>query len=142
MQRERAPGRQRLAQLLEELAGVERGRRPHRVIQIQRGEVELLLRVADELHPVLDQHAQLRIAEHAVVHRLEVLFRHVDDVGVDLDHRHLLDRGMLERLLGGAAVAAADDQHAPGRGVSGESRMHQVLVIDELLLLGGHVEPV
>src|SRR3989449_6043074 len=49
---------------------------------------------------------------------------------------------MLERLPRGSAGAAADDQHAPGRGVSGESGMHEVLVIDELLLLGGHVEPV
>src|SRR2546430_15876683 len=49
---------------------------------------------------------------------------------------------MLERLLRGSAVAAADDQHAPGSGVSGESGMHEVLVIDELLLVGGHVDPV
>ena len=105
-------------------------------------QVEALLRLAHELHAVVDQHPQLRVVEDAVVHRLEVLLRHRDHVGVDLHHRHLLDRGVLERLLGGAAVAAADDQHLLRRGMRGERGVDQVLVVDELLLLGGHVEPV
>ena len=49
---------------------------------------------------------------------------------------------MLERLFGGAAVAAADDQHLLRRRVRAERGVDQILVVDELLLLGGHVEPV
>ena len=142
VQRERATRRERRAQLLEELHRVERRRRAHRVVQIQRDQVEALLGLAHELHPVVDQHAQLRVVEDAVVHRLEVLLGDRDDVGVDLDHGHVVDRRVLERLFRRAAVAAADDQHLLRLRMGGERGVDEVLVVDELLLLGGHVEPV
>ena len=45
------------------------------------------------------------------------------------------DRRMLEQLLGRAAVAAADDQRALGRGMRQRRHVDEILVIEELVLL-------
>ena len=53
-------------------------------------------------------------------------------------------RRMLQQLLRRAAVAAADDQRALRRGMRDRRRVDEVLVIEELVLLGRHemaVEP-
>jgi hypothetical protein len=136
------PGASAVRSCWKELERVERRRRADRVVQVERDAIEALLRLAHELHAVVHQNPQLRVVEHAVVDGLEMLLRHRDHIGVDLDHRQALHRGVLERLLGRAAVAAADDEDLLRRRVRCERRVDEVLVVDELLLLGGHVEPV
>ena len=79
-----------------------------------------------------------RVVERAAVHALQILARDVDDREVDLAQRHRLDRRVLEQLLRRAAVAAADDQRALGRGMRQRRHVDEVLVIEELVLLGRH----
>jgi hypothetical protein len=50
---------------------------------------------------------------------------------------YLLDRGMLQHLLGHAAVAAADNQHAPGLAMGQNRHVRHHLVIDELVRFRG-----
>jgi len=76
------------------------------------------------------------------VHGAEVLLGDADDFGVYLHHGDLLDRGVLEHFFGRSAVAATDDEHALGSGVRGGRRVDEVLVIDELITFGCHVEAV
>ena len=55
-----------------------------------------------------------------------------------LDERDRLDGAVLEQLLGRSAVATTDDQHAFRLRMGQGSEMHQVLVIEELVLFGRH----
>ena len=45
---------------------------------------------------------------------------------------------MLQQLLGRSAVAAADDQRALGPRMRERGQVHEVLVIEELVVLGRH----
>ena len=96
--RRRAPARG--AQLLEEL-GSSRALSAGPIGSFRSSAIRSNSRAVsrDELHPVVDEHPQLRVVEDALMDGVEVLLRDLDHVAVDLHHRHLLDRGMLERLL-------------------------------------------
>ena len=66
----------------------------------------------------------------------------VGDRLVELDHVHLLDAVVLEHLAQRAAVTAADDQHALRVLVREQRRVHQHLVVHELVPLGHHDQAV
>ena len=74
--------------------------------------------------------------------RAEVTLAGLDDLAVDLDHHQRLDAGVAEHLAGGPTVAAADQQHAPGRPRADHRRVDHLLVIEGLSALGGVENPV
>ena len=87
--------------------------------------------------PVADGEREARVVEGVAANRRQVCAARRDHLGVDLDHRHLFDGAVLENLLDGAAVAAADHQHPPRGAVSQEGHVYEHLVVDELVALGG-----
>ena len=70
------------------------------------------------------------------MHLAEVRLGDLDHDGIELGHVHALDRRVLEQLLGGAAVAAADHESALARRRMRDRRgMDEVLVVEELVAL-------
>ena len=61
---------------------------------------------------------------------------------IDLDHGDLLDAAMLADLAQDAAIAAANDQHAPGQAMREDRHVSEHLVIDEFVGLGGLDDPI
>ena len=128
-----------------EVRRVQRQRGSARVGEVEDDEIVERRRAADEREPVVDDECQAGIVEHAAVDCGEVLARDVDDGGVDLAQRHRLQRRVLEKLLGGAAVAAADDERLPRHRMGERGHVNEVFVAEELVLLRRHevaVEPV
>jgi len=68
----------------------------------------------------------------------QVLARDVDDGYVDLGERNRRDRRMLQELLRRTAVTTADDQRTLGMRMGERREMDEILVIEELVLLGRH----
>ena len=84
----------------------------------------------------------LRVVEHAAVDLAELRLRDLDHVRIELGEVRELERRVLQELFRGAPVAAADHERAPRIGVRRGHRVDEVLVVEELVLLGGHVEAV
>ena len=62
-----------------------------------------------------------------------------DDIGVDIDHRHVLDRTPAQYLAQARALATAEDQRIANRRTGSRRvarRMNDALVVDELVGIG------
>jgi hypothetical protein len=120
-----------------ELLRVEGERGTRCVGQVDDDLVELLGAALDEGLAVADAHLQPRVAERAAVNRLQVLLRRFHHPLVQLGQHHALHGVVLEQLLDRAAVAAPDHQ-GPARGGMGDGPdVAHVLVVEELVPLGG-----
>jgi hypothetical protein len=87
-------------------------------------------------HAVVDDRVEPGVGEYRAGELGKVLAGERDHRRIDLDLGEPLDRVMLERLFGDAAVAATDDQHL-ARSPMGEDRhVAHHLVIDELIAGG------
>ncbi len=98
----------------------------------------MLRRVAHEGEAVLDLQRDPRIVEGAVVDRLQVFARDVDNAKVDFADGHRFDRRVLQQFFGRTAVTAAHDQRASRLRVRDRGDVDQVFVVEKLVLLGRH----
>ena len=57
----------------------------------------------------------------------------LDHSGVELGHRHVLDRRVLEELLDHPAIATTDDEHVPDGPVRQDRHVAEHLVVDVLV---------
>ncbi len=95
--------------------------------------MEPLIGRRDEVGPVTEHDLHARIVERAPAEVREVGPGEIDDTGVELCDRHVLDRRVLENLLDEAAVAAPDDPDVAGRTVGKNRHVGQHLVVDEFV---------
>ncbi|CRP21403.1 hypothetical protein PAERUG_P18_London_17_VIM_2_04_10_02879 [Pseudomonas aeruginosa] len=122
---------------LVEVLGEQHLARADRVGGVGDDHVEAFFRGSHEAHAVVDHQVQPRVVEGALGVVGQERLAHVDHGAVDLDHGDPLDALVLGHLAQHTAVAAADDQHAPGRAVGEDRHVGEHLVVDELVGLGG-----
>ena len=115
---------------------------PDRIGGIDQDDVEAPIRLGNELHAVGDHQVEARIVEDGGVEAAKMLTRELHHRGVDLDLGQPFHALVLQRLLGHAAIAAADDQHLARRAVGEDRHMGHHLVVDELVAGGDLHHPV
>ena len=86
--------------------------------------------------PVADDHLGARIAPGLARDIRHELLREPDHLAVDLDHHRALDVAVLQHAPQHAAIARADDEHAPRIAMGEQRHMRQHLLVDELVALG------
>ena len=132
---------QRLVAVAVELAREQTLAGPEGVGRVDDDQVVVAFVTADKLEPVLDVDRDARVVQPAGCER-QVGAAGLDHHLVDLDQVDALDRLVAGQLTHDAAVAGADDQDAADLGVDRQRHVGQHLVVDELVLLGQHQEPV
>ena len=142
MQRERPTGAHGALREREGRGRIELDRRSDGIGEIHDDEVVAHVGRAQVREPVADRHLEPRIVEDAMMHGREPRLGHLDHVRIELRHVDHLEGAMLEELLGGPAVAAADHERALRARVGDRRGMDEVLVVEELVALRGHVEAV
>ncbi len=142
VQRERSTGGHSALREREGRGRIELHRRPDRVGEVHDDEVVAHVCRAQVREPVADRHLEPRIVEDAAVDLGELRPGHLDHVRIELRHVDYLEGAVLEKLLRGSAVAAADHERALRARVRDRRGMDEVLVVEELVALRGHVEAV
>ena len=120
----------------EQPRAAERRARADEIRRVDDDHVELLLRARDELHAVAEDQPRALVVEGALVPGGQMLAAGIHGLVVDVDHHRSLDRAVSEHLAQGCALAPPHHQHGARLGVEHQRRMHQRLVIDELVQLG------
>jgi hypothetical protein len=85
---------------------------------------------------VADHHVSTRIVKCTLVHLGKMLAAQVHEFAVDIDHDGPLDSRQAQHLTKRRALAAASDQHPLRIRMADEGRVHQRLVIHELVGYG------
>ena len=85
---------------------------------------------------VADDHLCARVGPGVAADAGQVFLGEPDHLAVDLHHRRVLDSAVLQHAFEHAAIAGADDQHAPGRAVGQQRHMGEHFLIDELVGFG------
>jgi hypothetical protein len=118
-------------------------RRANGVGRIDQNDIEFILVVANIGEAVVDVQFDARMtAIDGAGHGRQQLDRFLDDQAVDLAEDGLLHLRVLDDFANTAAVAAADHQYLLRLRMGEEGRMHDHVVVDELVALGHHHQPV
>ena len=94
-----------------------------------------LRRVFEVDRGVVDLQVQPRVVEGALVVPFEVFAAQVDHLGVQVDHHDPLYRVVAQRLTGRRAFTAAGDADRHRVRMRQHHRVHQALMVDELVRL-------
>ena len=108
-----------------------------RVGDVYDGDVEALVGGIDVSQGVLVQQRQARVVECALVVVRQVLAAHAHHKLVEVNHHHALDGLVPQRLPRGRSLAAARDEYRARVRMRYHRRLHQRLVVHELVKLGG-----
>ena len=120
---------------LVEGVGEEPGGLADRVGEVDEDHVELVVHRGDRLERVVDPDLDAGVGQGGG--RLGVVLAgHLDDVLVQLEEVHLLDRVVLERLRHDEGVTATDDSDPARLGVGAQGGVGQHLVVDVGVDLG------
>ncbi len=137
LRHEKPAGVQLALQHLVEALGVEHVRRTalHRVGEVQQDDVETLGGALQVRRGVVDLQVQPGVVKGALVVPLQVFAAQVDDLGVEVDHHGPLHGVVPKRFPGRGAFPAACDADRLRVRVRQHHRVHQALVVDELVRL-------
>src|SRR6266849_1365998 len=118
-----------------ELLGEEQAGRPflEGLHQIHHDQVEALVGLLEIGPGVLVQQPGPGVVEGALVHLGQVLLALLDHLTVDVHHEAVGDRLVAQDLPDRGPLAPADDHGPLGPRVGQEARVHQGLVVDELV---------
>ncbi len=122
-----------------EIGRVQKLRRAAGIGEIEHDQVVALRRRAHEAEAVADHERQARVVERAAMDRAEILARDVDD-------RERRSRRASPIAIDGCFSSSSADPPSPpptisarsGFGCESAATMDEVLVIEELVALGGH----
>lgn len=107
------------------------------VSRVDDDEVVGVFAVADEFEAVFVVDGEARVAEAAGGLR-QVFAADFDDEFVDFDEVDVFDGRVAQKFADGAAVAAADDEDAPGVGIDAHGDVRDHFVVDEFVFFGEH----
>ena len=109
----------------------------HRIHQVHYHHIEPLVGSRQVGAGILMQQGQTGVVKTALMMLRQMLAAQLHYGGVQVQHNHPRHGGMGQDFAQGAALAAAADEN-PGRmGVDQHCRLHQGLVVDMLVPLGG-----